>query len=166
MTTSTHQGPRVVGPSDGDRNKLGGCEDRFVIDGSDTSNRFSLLEQTVDPGALAAPVHRHHDEDEYTYVLSGTMGVLLGEQDVVAQAGDLVFKPRDQWHTFWNPGDEPLVVLEVISPAGLEVLFRSFGELEGEPDPELMVQMAARYGCDIAFDQTMELCTRLGIAFE
>ena len=46
------------------------------------------------------------------------------------------------------------------------MLFRSFGELEGEPDPELMVQMAARYGCDIDFDQTMELCTRLGIAFE
>ncbi len=166
MTTTTDPLPRIVGPHEGDRSRLGGCEDRFLVDGSDTSKRFSLVEQTVDPGALAAPVHRHHDEDEYTYVLSGTMGVLLGTDDIVAKSGDLVFKPRNQWHTFWNPGDEPLVVLELISPAGIEVLFRSFAELEAEPDPELLVQMAARYGCDIAFDQTMALCSRHGIAFE
>ncbi len=166
MTTTTHRVPRVLGPGDGDRSRLGGCEDRFLIDGSDTTNRFSLVEQTVNPGALAAPVHRHHDEDEYTFVVSGTMGVLLGRDDIVATSGDLVFKPRDQWHTFWNPGDEVLVVLELISPAGIEVLFRSFAELEAEPEPELLVQMAARYGCDIAFDQTIALCQRHGIALE
>lgn len=48
---------------------------------------------------------------------------MLGEDEVVAQPGDLVFKPRDQWHTFWNAGDEPASVLEIISatssaPAG------------------------------------------------
>ncbi len=166
MTTTTDPLPRIVGPHEGDRSRLGGCEDRFLVDGTDTSKRFSLVEQTVDPGTLAAPVHRHHDEDEYAYVLSGSMGMLLGTDEIVAAAGDLVFKPRDQWHTFWNPGNEPLVVLELISPAGIEVLFRSFAELEAEPDPELLAQMAARYGCDIAFDQTMALCSRHGIAFE
>jgi hypothetical protein len=30
-------------------------------------------------------VHRHHDEDEYSYVLEGTLGALLGD-DIVSLA--------------------------------------------------------------------------------
>jgi mannose-6-phosphate isomerase-like protein (cupin superfamily) len=161
QTTST---VRTVGPQDGDRSRLGGCENRFVIDGTDTNNRFALVEHTLDVGALAAPVHLHHDEDEYTYVVSGTMGVLLGDKQVEATAGTVVIKPRGQWHTFWNAGGDTLSVLELISPAGLDGLFRSFGELQGDPEPALLAQMAARYNCDIDFDQTMQLASRLGMA--
>ena len=57
--------------------------------------------------ALAAPLHRHTREDEYSYVLEGRMGALLGDEVLVGSPGDLVFKPRNQWHTFWNAGDEP-----------------------------------------------------------
>lgn len=50
------------------------------------------------------------------------MGALLG--DVVhAGVGDLVHKPRDQWHTFWNADDEPCRILEIISPGGFENFF-------------------------------------------
>jgi Cupin domain len=50
----------------------------------------------------------------------------LGDNVVTASAGDLVFKSRNQWHTFWNAGDEPARILEIIAPAGFE---RFFGEL-------------------------------------
>ena len=56
------------------------------------------------------------------------MGALLGDDVVEAGPGDLVFKPRNQWHTFWNAGDEPCRILEIISPAGFE---RFFQELVG-----------------------------------
>jgi mannose-6-phosphate isomerase-like protein (cupin superfamily) len=46
-------------------------------------------------------------EDEYSYVLEGRMGAQLGADIVLADVGDLVFKPRGQWHTFWNAGDGP-----------------------------------------------------------
>ena len=75
--------------------------------------------------ALAAPLHRHAREDEYSYILEGSMGALLGDEDLVAGPGDLVFKPRNQWHTFWNAGDEPARILEIISPAGFEKYSRS-----------------------------------------
>ena len=52
----------------------------------------------------------------------------LGDAVVEAGPGDLVFKPRNQWHTFWNAGDEPCRILEIISPAGFE---RFFEELVG-----------------------------------
>ena len=77
----------------------------------------------MSPRALAAPLHRHNREDEYSFVLEGRMGALLGDDVVEAGPGDLVFKPRDQWHTFWNAGDEPCRILEIISPAGFERFF-------------------------------------------
>src|SRR4051794_38057917 len=69
-------------------------------------------------GAGAAPRPRHSHEDEYSYVLEGRMGADFGGEIVYAGAGDLVFKPRGQWHAFWNAGEEPCRILEIISPGG------------------------------------------------
>ena len=85
----------------------------------------------MSPRALAAPLHRHTREDEYSFVLEGRMGALLGDDVVEAGPGDLVFKPRDQWHTFWNAGDEPCRILEIISPAGFERFFAELDEMGG-----------------------------------
>jgi quercetin dioxygenase-like cupin family protein len=72
----------------------------------ETQEGFSLVEHPMSPRALAAPLHRHTREDEYSYVLEGQVGALLGDEVVVGRRGDLIFKPRNQWHTFWNAGDE------------------------------------------------------------
>ena len=85
------------------------------------------------PRALAAPLHRHTREDEYSFVLEGRMGALLGDEVVEAGPGDLVFKPRDQWHTFWNAGDEPCRILEIIAPAGFEGFFKELVDMGGAP---------------------------------
>lgn len=142
-----------------------GVRDRFMIDGSATGGRFALVQHLFAPRALAAPMHRHQREDEYTYVLSGRIGASLGGEELVAGPGDLIFKPRDQWHTFWNTGDEPATVLEVLSAAGLEELFRELGRLTAEPTPEAMAALAARYGCDLDFDATFPLIERHGLRF-
>lgn len=136
-----------------------------MIDGKDTDGRFALVQHLFEPRALAAPMHRHRDEDEYTYVLTGRIGAVLGDEELVAEPGDLLFKPRDQWHTFWNAGDEPATVLELISPAGLEELFRSFATLTAEPSPEELAEMAARYGCDLDFPATGPVMERHGLTF-
>src|SRR5947208_438751 len=52
----------------------------------------------------------------------GRAGAQLGEEVVYAEPGDVIFKPRGQWHSFWNAGDEPARILEIISPAGREVV--------------------------------------------
>src|SRR6187455_3301325 len=130
---------KIVGPKDGKAGFLGSIGVRFMIDGDETPDRgFSLVEHPMSPRALAAPLHRHTREDEYSYVLEGRMGALLGDEVVEAGPGDLVHKPRDQWHTFWNAGDEPCRILEIISPAGFELFFRELVELGGPvlADPE------------------------------
>ena len=99
---------KIVGPQDGKAGFLGSIGVRFMIDGVEAGERFSLVEHPMPPRALAAPLHRHNREDEYSFVLEGRMGALLGDDVVEAGPGDLVFKPRGQWHTFWNAGDEPV----------------------------------------------------------
>ena len=159
-------GPRVLGPRDGEI--AGEPElrtDRFMIDGADTAGRLSVVEHTVAPRVLAGPLHHHTREDEYSYVLEGRLGALLGDQEVLAGPGDLVFKPRGQWHTFWNPGDTPTRILELITPSGLEALFRELGAPGAEMDPATLPALAARYGCTVDFEGTATIIERHGLTF-
>ena len=142
---------RVLGPVDGKAGFLGSIGVRFMIDGESTGGGFSLVEHPMSPRALAAPLHRHHREDEYSYVLEGRMGALLGDEVLEAGPGDLVFKPRDQWHTFWNAGDEPCRILEIIAPAGFESYFDELVDMGGVQGaaPEALAKLCARYELDM-----------------
>ena len=95
----------------------------------------------------------------------GGSAALLGEEEVVVRAGELVFKPRRQWHTFWNAGNEPARMLEIISPGGFEQAFRDIAAIDGEPEPEAMAEIAARYGVEVDFERTMPLVEKHGLSF-
>jgi mannose-6-phosphate isomerase-like protein (cupin superfamily) len=164
--TTTNSAPKIVGPSDGRSGFLGSIGVRFMIDGDETADRgFSLVEHPMSPHALAAPLHRHTREDEYSYVLEGKMGALLGDDVVVAEAGDLVHKPRNQWHTFWNAGDEPCRILEIIAPAGFEDFFRELDDLGGalQAPPEELAALNERYGLEMQPDSVPGLLERFGL---
>jgi mannose-6-phosphate isomerase-like protein (cupin superfamily) len=163
-------GPRVIGPGDGKSVDLGVLGVRFMAWGEETGGDFSLVEHPIAPRGLAAPLHRHANEDEYSFVLEGRMGAQLGDDVVEAGPGDFVFKPRAQWHTFWNAGDEPCRILEIISPAGFERYFEEIAEaLAGleSPDPAArgaaIAPIAARYGLEIDPSSIGPLCERLGL---
>lgn len=166
MTESTTA--RVLGPKDGKAGRLGSIGVRFMIDGDETGGGFALVEHPMPPRALAAPLHRHSREDEYSFVLMGRVGALLGDEVVYGEPGDLIFKPRGQWHTFWNAGTELARILEVISPAGFE---RYFDELvgllqqAGPPDPGALAALAARYGLEVDLTSIPRLTEEYGLLF-
>jgi mannose-6-phosphate isomerase-like protein (cupin superfamily) len=160
--------PKIVGPADGKSGSLGSIGVRFMIGAEEThEGGFSLVEHPMPPRALAAPLHRHTREDEYSFVLEGRMGALLGDDVVYAEAGDLVHKPRDQWHTFWNAGDEPCRILEIISPGGFERYFAEIVEAaaNGPLDPEWAATASARYGLEFDPESIPGLCERFGLTF-
>ena len=154
------QGPRIVGPRDGKTVDLGVVGVRFLIWGEESGGGFSLVEHPIPPRHLAAPLHRHAREDEYSYVLEGRLGALLGDEVVYAEAGDLAFKPRDQWHTFWNAGDGLCRILEIISPAGFEHYFDELAAGVGPPE-----EYEARYGTAVDLDGTRRVRERHGLRF-
>jgi len=165
MTSAATAGVTLVSPDDGPEGFLGSIGVRFMIDGIAAGERFSLVEHPMSPRALAAPVHRHTREDEYSFVLAGRMGALLGDDVVEAGPGDLVFKPRNQWHTFWNAGDDPCRILEIISPAGFERFFKELSDLGGvlAADPEEVALLSERYGLEMRPETVPGLIERFGL---
>lgn len=160
--------PKIVGSRDGEVRSLGSIGVRFMVGAGETHDGgFSLVEHPMPPRTLAAPLHRHSREDEYSYVLEGRMGALLGDAVVYAEAGDLVHKPRNQWHTFWNAGDEPCRLLEIISPGGFEDYFQEVADAvaAGPPDPGLMADLQERYGIEHDVASIPALCARFGLVF-
>lgn len=134
---------------------LGGVGARYILEGSASDGRVALVEHPIGPRGLAAPVHRHSREDEYTFILEGRWGFWLEGEVAYAEPGDLVFKPRHVWHTFWNATDEPARCLEVISPAGFEHFFVELAQMiaSGAVDDEGFASLNARYGLEMDFEQ-------------
>lgn len=140
---------------------------RTMLDAAATAGGFSVVEHLLAPKELAAPLHMHSREDEFTVVTAGHIGFLLGEEVFHAGPGELVRKPRDQWHTFWNAGDEPARVLEIISPAGFERYFEEIGPFfpdGAEPDLAGMARANDTYGLRMDFDSLPQLIERFGLA--
>ena len=158
---------KVVGPRDGKAGFLGSIGVRFMIDGGDADERFSLVEHPMSARALAAPLHRHTREDEYSYVIEGRVGALLGDEVVIAGPGALLFKPRNQWHTFWNAGEQPARLLEIISPGGFERFFAELVDLGGvtQADPQILAELCARYELEMNPDSVPELLQRFDLKF-
>ena len=86
---------------------------------------------------------------------------------VHADAGDFVFKPREQWHTFWNAGDGPCRILEIISPGGFEHLFDELAAAMAEPevDPARLMEIGERYGVEEDPYSIGRLCAAHGLTY-
>lgn len=159
------QPPRILRADDGEVVDFGSFGVRFMVWREESGGGFSLVEHPIPPRTLVAPLHRHTNEDEYSYVLEGRMGAQLGDEVVYAEEGDFVFKPRGQWHTFWNADGEPCRILEIISPGGFEYLFKEMAEDPDAMDGESAAALDARYGIEVDYDSISRLCEEHGLSF-
>jgi mannose-6-phosphate isomerase-like protein (cupin superfamily) len=157
----------VIPPSAGERADFPRLGNRYIIRSDQTDGRFALLEHAIPPRALAAPVHTHEREDEYSYVLVGRMGAQLGDEFVEAGPGETVFKPRGIPHAFWNAGDEETRLLELISPGAFDQYFAEMAPLlnaDGPPDLEKVGEIQARYALSMEFESIERLSERFGLS--
>lgn len=156
----------ILGPTEGAHVQIGGLGVRHMIEAAHTGGSFTLVEHPLEPRSLGSPIHTHRDEDEYSYVLEGTIGVQIGDDTFDATVGDLVFKPRGVPHAFWNATDESARLLELIAPSGFERFFDEIAPLfpdEGEPDVERFAAICERYGLDMDVDSIPVLMERYGL---
>lgn len=155
--------PTIILPGGRESFDFGGLGVDWKLDGRESDGRFSIVHHPIAPRALAAPLHYHHNEDEYSYVLEGQLGALLGDEVVTAGPGTWVVKPRHQWHTFWNAGDAPCRIIEVISPAGFEDYFREVAAAWG--DVAAFASISEKYALEMDFESVPDLCHRFGLTF-
>ena len=149
----------VVGPDGGESIQLGPTRIRILEDGSTTGHRLGMGEITLAPHTDGPQQHRHARHDEGFYVVSGTARFTVGETTYDAPAGTLVMIPPGAPHTFANPGDEPLVMVNTFTPDLYVQYFRDLRQMvaAGEaPTPEAIARVMSRYATDVADDYAAE----------
>ena len=149
--------PVALGPGEGEHFWFFGGLTTIKADGAETGGRMMLTEQTA-PRGSGSPLHVHHNEDEWFYVLDGELTIWVAGKTVVAGAGAFVFGPRDVPHTFVVSSEQARFLL-VTEPAGFEGFVRALAapatapEIPpaptAPPDMEPVLRAAADHGLEI-----------------
>lgn len=127
-------------------------EGRWVIkaDPSNTgSTRLAMGTQAL-PGGEQIPVHRHEGQDEVLFVHEGHATGILGDSSLSVGPGTTIYVPQGVWHGVRNTEEDPVTIVWVVAPPGLENFFRSIGKPPGEecvPIPaEDMAEIQRQHG--------------------
>ena len=145
----------IVEPDGGDVVQLGPIVMRILEDGSTTDHRLGIDEITIAPRTEGPLQHRHGRHDEGFYVVSGTARFTVGSTTYDAPAGTLAMIPPGAPHTFANPTDEPVVLLNTFTPDLYVQYFRDLRQMieqRGALTPEATLQVMNRYATEPATD--------------
>jgi len=122
---------------------LGATEGEHLVHFRDHGNIFIKLGSATGSENLAMgtqqvmvgtgiPIHRHFKMDEAFLVLEGSGAFMLNDVRHSFEKDGTIFIPRNSWHGFENP-DHELLLLWVVSPAGLDGFFRDTCTPPGVP---------------------------------
>ena len=125
-----------------------------LVSGEESAGRFVMFEVVLEPG-FGAPPHHQPNEDEWWFVLEGTLDIMIGNRKATVTAGGSAFAPRGCVHSFMNVGDGPARMLTMNSPAGHERFFEAISKLPEEEGPEARLGLLAAH--DTVFYEDVEL---------
>jgi len=115
----------------GEQIKLGGEPHDCKVSGQDTDGAMCVFEFT---GMGGGPRHRHHDQDEWIYVIDGELEFEVGEKRFRVGACGSVFIPRKVPHGWAGLKGTPSKIINVYQPAGkMEEVFRELGKYNAKP---------------------------------
>ena len=157
QTAAAEPAPIALGPGEGEALWFLGTLGLVKASTETTAGRVAVIEQ-VAPLGSGSPLHVHHNEDEWFYVIDGELTFWVGGRVVSAPAGSFVYGPRDIPHTFMVSSEQARFLL-VTEPAGFEGFMRACSEPAARreippaptapPDMNAMVELAAQHGIEI-----------------
>lgn len=139
---------RLLAPGEGEALSMGPSRAVFKATGDDPDGHLSLSESTIAPGFPGPPPHVHRTFTDSFYVLDGTLTLRVGDDMIEVEAGTYALVPPGNVHTFSNPGDAPVRVLNLMAPGGFERYLREVAATLSPgtpPDPAVMGEIASRY---------------------
>ncbi len=155
--------PKVVAPGEGKTVTLFGVRFSYKVVSADSGGSLTILEVEIPAKTLVKP-HSHACEDEFSMVLSGTVGIRVGNRVLEAGPGSYLVKPRGTAHAMWNAGSAPAAVAEILCPAGLEDYFDKLAPILAEHrQAQEYYQLAEDYGITIQDDWIEELERTYGV---
>jgi quercetin dioxygenase-like cupin family protein len=143
-------------PGAGRTQQVLGVSQIYKAQSDQTGGRLVCVEISVPPGS-GVPPHRHTEEDEAFYVLSGQIvieGDDCGGAPVHLGAGSFFYGPRGRVHGFANHGVDIAKLLVFITPGtGIEAMFAGLAELTRNSatiDPAAVAALCSGYGITFA----------------
>ncbi len=140
--------PVILMPGEGERIAAGGAVSVLKAVAAATGGAFSMSEVTIAARFAGPPLHLHRGMTDSFFVLEGTLRVVAGGREADLPAGGYALVPPGVPHTFANPGDTPVRVLNLNAPGGWEDYLRDLAAAmpaDGPPDPEAFARVFARY---------------------
>ena len=128
--------------------KVGQLGINYIVDGASTSS-LGAFELTVPPGSNVPPPHSHSNNEEFVYVLEGTLRYTVGHEARDLSVGQSMSTPKGVVHAFGNPFDTPAKALIVNSPDIGAQYFRDIAAVVnagGPPDKAALVAVMTHYG--------------------
>jgi len=107
------------------------------VSGKDTDGAWAIFESCV-PAGLAVPLHLHHDQDEWFWVLYGGFVFEVSGETYRLSAGMSLFAPRQLPHRWRKTSDADGRLLLLVQPAErLEEFFARFADLRRDKQQDL-----------------------------
>ncbi len=100
------------------------------VSGKDTNGEYCLFETKNEVGPMAGPpLHMHKFQDEVFMIMEGEFLFQVGDQKILATAGDVVFGPRTVPHTFYQKSKKAHMIFSY-NPAGkMETIMQEMAKL-------------------------------------
>jgi len=95
----------------------------FLVTGQESGGSMFALDCLVGAGG-GPPPHRHLAEDELFTITEGSISFTAGDETRPVSAGESVFVPRGTRHFYRNEATNPVRMIAVYTPAGMEGWFR------------------------------------------
>jgi mannose-6-phosphate isomerase-like protein (cupin superfamily) len=143
----------LIRPEQGRMISLGPIGVHTKISANETGGTFAVVEHPIEPGTIVEP-HAHAHEDEFSYVVQGTIGARIGDVELEAGPGSWIVKPRNLMHTFWNAGPKPARIVEIVAPPRFVEFFEKLEPLvaQNPPDETALGALVSDYG--LTFDRS------------
>ncbi len=160
-----NKGGVVSAANEGKVIDLRGLSVIFKVWPEDTGGALAVVEHPIQAGRLVRP-HVHTREDEISYVVEGTIGARIGDNEITAGPGTWIFKPRKVPHTFWNRGPQPARLIEIITPGAFAHYFEELGAILAAgvpPDLNRIHDLDVKWGHSLHMEWAPPLQSKYGL---
>jgi quercetin dioxygenase-like cupin family protein len=145
----------------------------FVTAAADTDGEYVMVDVDLEPKGTVAAAHYHPYQSETFSVTEGSLGMEVGGETRILEAGQLAHVEPGTPHRFWNAGDTPARFRTVVAPAlGFEQLIETMFTLaadgktnkKGLPNPFRLAVIAKAHFDDVRLPFPPAWLQRLGLA--
>lgn len=132
----------------------------LLLSSAESAGSVTVYEFDLPPNSPGSPPHTHTLEDEYFYVVSGTLDILADGEVQRLQPGDFAALNRGHTHMFWNGSDLPSRLIMMTTGASFEQFMTSASPRLAAAQPEtaedagaVLAALAAEHGIEISMDK-------------